>query len=100
MCMADIDLLWSPHQSGTRKHAPPLRVRVKGSVGSTFRRAGAVLVLDVLALGLARVRVRFAVGAADRLEMHWTHARFWFFRRRFFVIVIVIVVAVAVVCDE
>ena len=63
--VADIDLLWSPHPSGTHKHAPPLRVRVKGSVGSTFCRAGAVLVLDLFALGRARVPVCFAVGAAD-----------------------------------
>ena len=34
-------------------------------MGSTFCRAGAVLVLELFALGLACVRVRFAVGAAD-----------------------------------
>ena len=34
-------------------------------MGSTFRRAGAVRVLDLFAIGLARVPVRFAVGAAD-----------------------------------
>ena len=40
--------------------------------------AGAVLVLDVLALGHARVPVRFAVGAADGSVMLWANAKFWF----------------------
>ena len=76
--MADIDFLWSPHPSGTHKHAPPSRLRVKGSVGSTFRRAGAVLELDFFALGHARVPVRFAVGAADGSVMLWANTKFWF----------------------
>merc|ERR1711934_971931 len=40
--------------------------------------AGAVLVLDLLALGHARVPVRFAVGAADWSVMLWANAKFWF----------------------
>jgi len=43
-----------------------------------FCRAGAVLVLDLFALGRARVPVRFAVGAADWFMYLGTHAQFWF----------------------
>ena len=43
---------------------------------STFRLAGSIRVLDVFALGLARVPVRFAIGAAHRLVHLVTDTKF------------------------